>query len=458
MMKQAMKADRLIHAAYLCLFAALVTLLIIFQPLNDPSGLTNPPDEPARYLVPQWICEHGTLPTGLEEEIRIPGYGFSYALYNMLPYIVMGYFMRLVRLFTASETLLLMAARFVNLLSGLGMACAVWRIGKRLFRQDRWRWLFCFAVMFEPEALFVHSFVNTDSFCLLSSSLILLALIMIRQDGICLRSALLLGAGVIICALSYYNGYGLILTAVLLFPVLLVRNADGLRVPQWRSLLKWGAFVCVIVLAGTGWWFVRAYRLLDGDFLGLRTRNELAIRYGLASVSPENSYAARGLSMWQMLFGTEFIPVFFISLIGLYGSMKISGGHLFCALYLALGMTGMIGCVAAFVRTVRSRPGWRRWYFHACMAVCVLTPLVILLRYSWTTDLQYQGRYALPAIIPVAAYLIKGLRELEQKISRRKHGKAWIRPAVAAAFVLVIGGAVYQVLIVSLPLFLQARL
>ncbi len=455
MIKQTIKKNRLVFAVYLGLFAALVTVMAVFQPLNDPVGLTNPPDEPARYLVPQWICEHGTLPTGLEEELRIPGYGFSYGLYNILPYIVMGYFMRFVRLFTASENILLLAARLINLLSGLGMACVVWQIGKRLFPQNRWRWLFCFAVMYEPEALFVHSFVNTDSFCLLSSSLILLALIMIRQEGISLRSALLLSIGIIVCALSYYNGYGLILTAVLLFPVLLVRKADA---RQWRSMLKWGALVSVVVLAGTGWWFIRAYRVLDGDFLGLRTRNELAVRYGVAAVSPENSYAARGLSLWTMLSETEFVPVLVISLIALYGSMKISGGHLFCVLYLALCLAGVIGCAGGFLRTLRSRPGWRRWYFHACMAVCVVTPLVILLRYSWTTDLQYQGRYLLPAIIPVVAYLTKGLREMARKISAWKNGNAWVRPAIAAAYALVIGGAVYQVLIVSLPVFLQARL
>ncbi len=455
MIKQTIRNNRLVFAVYLGLFVALVIVLVVFQPLRDPVGLTNPPDEPARYLVPQWICEHGTLPTGLEEELRIPGYGFSYGLYNILPYMVMGYFMRFVRLFTASEKVLLLAARFINLLSGLCMACIVWQIGKRLFRQNHWRWLFCFAVMYEPEALFVHSFVNTDSFCLLSSSLIILALIMIRQDGISLRSALLLSTGIIICALSYYNGYGLILTAILLFPVLLVRKADA---RQWGALLKWGAFVSAIVLAGTAWWFIRAFRLLDGDFLGLRTRNELAIRYGAASVSPENSYAARGLSIWKMLSETEFVPVLIISLIALYGSMKISGGHLFCILYLTLCLAGIVGCATVFLRTLRFRPNWRRWYFHACMAVCIVTPLIILLRYSWTTDLQYQGRYLLPAIIPVVAYLVKGLRELAQRISLRKNGKVWVFPAMAAAYVLVIGGAVYQVLIVSLPAFLQARL
>ena len=455
MIRQAVKRECLVFAVYLGLFAALVAVLIVFQPLNDPIGLTSPPDESARYLVPKWICEHGTLPTGLEEEVRIPGYGFSYALYNMLPYIVMGYFMRFVSLFTASEHALLLAARFINLLSGLAMACAVWKIGKRLFREDRWRWLFCFGVMYEPGALFVHSFVTTDSFCLMSSALILLALLCIRQDGIRLRSALLLGVGIAVCALSYYNGYGLILTAVLLFPVLLIREEGGRTVMPWRDLIKWGAFVSAIVLLGAGWWFIRAYRVLDGDFLGLRTRNELAVLYGAPAASPENSYAARGLSIWSMLFGTPFIPVLIVSLIGLYGSLKLGGGKLFYGLWLLLCGIGAAGAVAGFLRVRKTRPGWRYWYIHACMAVCILSPLVILLRYAYATDLQYQGRYLLPAIIPAAAYLVKGLREVANRLSAREKWAKWVRPAVAAAYILVIGGAAYMVLVVSLPAYLR---
>ena len=74
----------------------------------------------------------------------------------------------------------------------------------------------------------------------------------------------------------------------------------------------------------------------------------------------------------------------------------------------------MIGCAGGFLRTLRSRPGWRRWYFHACMAVCVVTPLVILLRYSWTTDLQYQGRYLLPIALSTC-YLGSRARGLWEK-------------------------------------------
>ena len=102
---------------YMLGFLVMSLSIALFQPLADTPPLhPNPPDEHARYLVAKYICEHGVIPTGFEEEIRIPGYGFSYALYNAFPYIIQGYVMRFVSLFTDSEIALLYTARGVNVL------------------------------------------------------------------------------------------------------------------------------------------------------------------------------------------------------------------------------------------------------------------------------------------------------------------------------------------------------
>ena len=93
---------------YLLAFLILAVTLAACQPLK---GMTAPPDEVCRYLVPQYIYSHGSIPTGLEEEIRIPSYGFSYALYNAFPYIVMGLAMRVTGLFTQAPGALLLTAR-----------------------------------------------------------------------------------------------------------------------------------------------------------------------------------------------------------------------------------------------------------------------------------------------------------------------------------------------------------
>ena len=83
-------------------FLILAATLALMQPLADtPPLYPNAPDEHARFLVPWYICQHGVIPTGFEEEVRIPAYGFSYILYNAFPYIVQGYIMRFVSIFTS---------------------------------------------------------------------------------------------------------------------------------------------------------------------------------------------------------------------------------------------------------------------------------------------------------------------------------------------------------------------
>ena len=79
------KSEKIIFTLYLLGFLALALTLALLQPLaNTPPLYGNPPDEHARYLIPQFICKYGKIPTGWEEEVRIPAYGFSYALYNVI--------------------------------------------------------------------------------------------------------------------------------------------------------------------------------------------------------------------------------------------------------------------------------------------------------------------------------------------------------------------------------------
>lgn len=71
---------------YLLGFLALALTLALLQPLaNTPPLYGNPPDEHARYLIPQFICKYGKIPTGWEEEVRIPAYGFPMLCITYFP-------------------------------------------------------------------------------------------------------------------------------------------------------------------------------------------------------------------------------------------------------------------------------------------------------------------------------------------------------------------------------------
>ncbi len=457
-MNQKINRKNFIWLFYLGAFLLLASTLALFQPAEDPlttPGLM-PPDEHFRYLIPKYIYTHGALPTGLEEEVRIVGCGFSYGLYNVLPYIVMAGVMKLVSLVTVSDIALLMAARFTNVAIGLVMAILVAKLAGRLFSQERYRWLMACAITFLPENLFVHTYVNTDSASLLSVAMMLLALVWAYQEGFGVRNSLLLAGGVIICTLSYYNTYGFILGSILLFIAYFVVRRDGKITFDFKPFLKYGIFICVVVLLGIGWWYVHTYQVLDGDILGLRTKRELAILYAFPEVHPYHTYQARGYSIAGMFAEhPDFLECLYDSFIATYGTLSIQGTWLIYFTYKVFFAAGTLGLIAGMIGNRKKRSG-RELFFHAVMVLCMIIPFVILVIYCYTADFQHQGRYVLSITLPLMYYMVSGIRSLAQM---RIRGKEFPKPLVwcglAVAYVIVIEGAFNMVYLQALPRYLE---
>ena len=407
MIHQEEKRERVFLAVYLLLFFCVAATIALMQPHADtPPLYGNPPDEPARYLVSRYICRYGRLPNGFDPEVRIENYGISYAFYTMLPYIVQGFVMRFVNLFTESELILLYSARFVNVFLGTGMAALVYGIGKRVFQDARFRWLFCLLTMYLPQNLFLHTYVNTDSMALFSTALIAYALVCAYGDGFSVKSSLLLSAGIIICALSYYNAYGFILSSILLFLGYFVKRQNGkLRYEGWEMFRK-GCLISGLVLLGIGWYFIRNAILYDGDFIGLDSLIKCGLMYGNPPYA--DSYAARGVSLLEMLRGNQFFTGLLNSFIAAFGSMSILGNswmYLFYKLVFAVGLLGGLLPVRDAVRKHRGR----RLFIHLNLLLCILIPIILCIYYAYTIDFQRQGRYVIPGILPLMYFVTAGL-------------------------------------------------
>lgn len=453
--------EQFICLIYFAGFFIMTVTMMLYQPHVDRVSAVplSPPDEYFRMLIPKFICEHGTLPTGLEEEVRITGCGFSYGLYNVLPYIIQGYFMRFVRLFTDAQSALLYAGRSVNVLFGLLMAWVVYLLGKRIFADSRFRWLFCFAVMYLPEGLFVHTYINTDSCCMLSTAVILYALVCGWQDGFHTKNCVWLSVGIVLCALSYYNAYGYILCSVFLFVAAFI-SREGRLVIDWKNMLRRGILVSVLVLAGAGWWFVRAYIVLDGDILGLKTKEQLALLYSLEETSPLNTYQARGVSIIQMLRENQFFQCLYDSFIAAFGSLSIRGNYWTYLSYKLFFGAGILGWAVSWICNRADRQGqklrFRQVFFHLNMFLCALLPLVVMIRYAYTMDYQHQGRYVLPSLIPLMYYTVRGLeRLLKVRIRNASLPGLLVNLSVASAFFIAVGSAVYMVFFNALPIYLE---
>lgn len=402
---------------YFVLYLTAALTIALNQPLNDiyPS-LCNPPDEHSRYKVPLYICNHGILPTGFEEELFSGGCRWTYGFYTLLPYMVQGYVMRFVNLFTGSPLTLLYAARLVNVATGFAMACIVLLLGKKLFRDNRIQWLFCFLVTFLPQSLFLHTYVNPDSMCLLSTALMLYGLVRGYDDDFSPASCTILTVGVILCALSYYNAYGFIVGSIVLFAAYFLKKENGKWRYDWRNCLKKGIIISVVVLLCVSWSFIRNYSLYDGDIIGLDTKENFIKSFGIE----RETYYSKGKSLYSMLFGTDFFTNLALSSIAVYGSASLLTRGIVYRFYYIVFIAGTLGVVLWRGRNIAESPLKKalsgrkqlRVLFHAVMIFCMAMPLILLIRYAYTVDYQAQGRYILPGIVPFMYYISHGLEKL----------------------------------------------
>ena len=404
-----------IVALYFSLYCIIALSLLFRQPFGDP------PDEFNRYLIPQYIAEHGTLPNGYDESIRIPSYGFSYAFQPILPYMAQGYVMRLVQHFTQNPDVSFYSARLMDFVFGLVMSVFVLLLAGKWFRDKRTRYLFCFLTMFLPQSIFLHTYVNTDSCCMMSIAIMLYGLTCCLQDNFTYRSCVGMSVGIILCALSYYNAYGFILSCILIFIAHFLSMKNGRIRLDWKPFLQKGLFISILVLVGIGWWFIRSYILYEGDFLGLRTRDLCGALYGSENMKPEVriTYKSLGYTMPSMLFQSDFFIVSVNSFISMYGPMIVTTARWIYRFYKLLFAVGLLGCLLPMSLPAPKNGGINfpdrpvlSVFFHANMLLCIAIPCILSLIYSYGTDYQPQGRYLMPILIPLCYYCVRGLQKI----------------------------------------------
>jgi hypothetical protein len=126
-----------------------MTIWSISKPFNYA------PDEAMRYAVPLYIYRYGKLPLGGDPIIRNELWGFSYAFMpTWLEPLLASFFMHIVAfVFGESEFKLVVAARFVSVLSISGMTFCLARTLNRLF-ENRIKWLTLAIICFIPQVTF----------------------------------------------------------------------------------------------------------------------------------------------------------------------------------------------------------------------------------------------------------------------------------------------------------------
>ena len=411
----------------------LLTLFICMMTFASVQPFGDGPDEINRFKLVEYIYNHGTLPAGDDPEVLIDGYGGSYAFQPMLTYIIDGYLLRALRVFEPSLEMRVFISRLVNVFIGLMTAVYVKKLSDYLFENKKTAWAFTLAVVFLPQNVFIHTYVNTDSMGLLSIAIVLYALVKGMRDDFAKSSCITLAVGIILCALSYYNCYGIVVCAVLFFALYFFKkirqrssvedvssandnlSEQSMPLYDYKALLRKGIFISVIVLVGIAWWFIRNAILYDGDFLAMEARALCAAETSIESLNPltRDTYQKMGVPLKEMVFGTDYFTLVWTSFIAMFGPMLIPTHHY---IYMAFRDVFFVAVAGLLIPKKTSVLTWTnkcsKWLMHGIMALAIVIPVILALYYSYTYDFQPQGRYYLPMVIPFMYFLVMGIEKI----------------------------------------------
>ena len=411
-----------LSAEHIRVLVMLMTLFICMMTFAAVQPFGDGPDEINRFKLVEYIYNHGTLPVGDDPEVLIDGYGGSYAFQPMLTYIIDGYLLRALRVLEPTLEMRVFISRLVNIFIGLLTAVYVKKLSDYLFENKKTAWAFTLAVVFLPQNLFIHTYVNTDSMGLLSIAIVLYALVKGMRNDFDKNSCITLSVGIILCALSYYNCYGIVVCAILFFALYFIKkfrvasdSTQNLPVYDYRSLLRKGIFISVIVLIGIAWWFIRNAILYDGDFLAMEARALCAAETSIESLNPltRETYQKMGVPLMEMVFGTDYFTLVWKSFIAMFGPMLIPTHHY---IYMAFRDLFFVAVIGLLIPKKSSVLTWTnkcsKWLMHGIMALAIVIPVVLALTYSYGYDFQPQGRYYLPMVIPFMYFLAMGFEKI----------------------------------------------
>ena len=188
----------------------------------------------------------------------------------------------------------------------------------------------------------------------------------------------------------------------------------------------------------------------------------MAIQYAIESVNPltMQTYQSMGYTVFEMFRERYTLSGLFHSFVGAFGSMSIYGSIWLYRAYKVFFAAGIVGALLYLIRYKKRRKiSGREWFFHINMLYCIFMPVFLTIYYAYTTDYQNQGRYLLPALIPLMYYMTKGIQKLSEISFRGRTFPRWlVNAGIAVCFLIIIGGAIEMVYVRALPVYLETGL
>ncbi len=415
------KTYKISKTSIVLVFLAFAVFTCIFLNINDA------PDEYMRYDIALWIYNNNALPNGTEAELLNAVWGFSYALYPFIPAIIGAFFMKVASIFTVNASVLLAAARLVNVLSGTAFLIMCFKIGELVFKKRVSIILFAVLCCFLPQFMFLCSYQNNDTFSLFAISLIVYFWLKGMKYGWKTSTCIGIGVSCGICALSYYNAYGYLLLSIPLVIISMIWQKNG-----FVMILKKCGIILMIAFLICGWFFIRNAVLHDGDFLGRQTISELGEEYAQDEYKPSQHETPSKLGYsFKRTFLTndpgdgstapynDWIPTTLHSFIGVFSYLSV---FMNIKIYYGYELFFLIGLLLFYILALRkkywqTKEGRLKLFIYH---LAIIIPLALSMYNSYYSDFQAQGRYLMPALIPLMLMIVEGFDSFIAALYKRR--------------------------------------
>ena len=380
-------------------------------------------DEQARLLVVRYIFHLNRLPIGNESAVRIPLWGFSYAMEPYFPSLVAVFWIKVLFLFEKGNKLFIIGGRIGSVLAACGVGFLSWKIAQLQFNKKSSQYLFISLSIFLPEVMILGSYLNNDIMSLLASYLITFALLLGMKKNWDWPTCILLAVGLSIGAVSYYFAYGFIIFGLASFIIFNVKK----RTFSKRFVIK-VLLIIVLILILTSWFFVRNW-LHFHDVLGLKTVSLYSERFG--SINPPLKPSIRPTpahvheSLFQMISGFKFQKIpkatgwLYLSALSFVGTW-FNHAHLLMpsVIYDVYGVVLTSGFLGGIFLTIRNwhTLSFEMKLFRIGLLLTMVSAFSCSLYYSYFVDYEPAGRYIISILLPLMYFVTVGFDWLSRKV------------------------------------------
>lgn len=391
---------------------AAALIFLVFLVYYTYAALTFPvvfnPDSYANQAATRYLVEHRRLPVvqADSEAILFTSLGTTRSLRPPFTYIVNALFAK------PFESLVGNRASSQRLGAAVigALTVSLTFLGLLLIFQRPWLALAGAALVgLLPQFLFLASSNNDDIGAVFSVAMLFIATVNLATRGADRTWPWVLVA----------MALGLVLqtkfTAWLSLPWLIVALLF-LAKDQRRRVVKLLPLLILLVIAAGGWWpLFNMWNYGFTDPAAIQHATEIQL---LRNEQPPNArgYHLQGIAIWELLANYDrFLTRSFSSTIGSLEWLQFSAGKLSFYFY---GLIVLVGFIGAFVWQGAQAKQWR--YLCWMTVVMLVGQLGFFIHHNWWRDIQPQGRYLLPMLVPVMFLFISVLHRVPDSISQIK--------------------------------------